>query len=401
MTELEGKCLDFIKKHLAIISYSILLLIILGLYVQMGLHFDLTSPPSTDFNNCIQPWWNAIVHNGGFKSLSHPIGDYASSYQTFMAWMTTWGLNCQGAIKLVGAITNFALAFAVAALTYNLSSKKSVSNFAIPFLITLVLPSAFIESMIWGQCDPLYALFMVVCFYFFYKDKWGWGCFFYGLSLCFKLEPIIFLPFIVMDYVLEHKHSILNLGWTLLGFYIPNLGGILHGQSILSPIKTMLVQTQEQPKLSLAAINFPQLFTASNNDFAGEQYQMLSKFLIVITIFILAIALIWFNNKNFNVKNHFIQLVLWCIWTCEFFLPSMHERYDFMIGILLIVLTCLNMNYLPLLIGVATIDIIIYTNSFFGFITNFQPYAWMMMLLYCFMTYIIIKDPNKFKIVYA
>lgn len=124
MTELEGKCLKFLKKHLAIITYSVLFLIILGLYIQMGLHFDLTCPPSTDFNNCIQPWWNAIVANGGFKSLAHPVGDYASSYQMLMAWMATWGLNCQGAVKLVGAITNFALAFVVAAFTYKINSKR-------------------------------------------------------------------------------------------------------------------------------------------------------------------------------------------------------------------------------------------------------------------------------------
>ena len=88
MTELESKCLDFIKKHFTVITYCILLLIIIGLYIQMGLHFDLACPPSTDFNNCIQPWWNQIVSEGGFKSLSHQIGDYASSYQTLMAWMT-------------------------------------------------------------------------------------------------------------------------------------------------------------------------------------------------------------------------------------------------------------------------------------------------------------------------
>ena len=90
MTELEGKCLDFIKKHLAIISYSILLLMILGLYVQMGLHFDITSPPQTDFTQFIQSWWSQIVSDGGFRSLSHQIGDYAASYQTLLAWMTTW-----------------------------------------------------------------------------------------------------------------------------------------------------------------------------------------------------------------------------------------------------------------------------------------------------------------------
>lgn len=399
MTELEGKCLKFLKKHLAIITYSVLFLIILGLYIQMGLHFDLTCPSSTDFNNCIQPWWNAIVANGGFKSLAHPVGDYASSYQMLMAWMATWGLNCQGAVKLVGAITNFALAFVVAAFTYKINSKKNLSSFAIPFLMTLILPSAFIESMVWGQCDPLYAFFMFISFYFIYIDKWGWGFFFYGLSLSFKLEPIFFLPFIIMLYILEHKHSIFNLCWTLLGFYLPNVGGLLHGRPFMSPFQDLMGQTQEYKSISLHAINFPQLFTVdAYGSNAAIEYGMMGTLLIVMTICIFAFVLLYLSKINFDVKKNFVQLLTWCIWTCDFFLPAMHERYDFMVGVLLVVLVCLNIRYLPLFLGVATLDTIIYINSFFNFISNFQPYAWVMLVLYGIMTYIVLKCPEEFKV---
>lgn len=407
MTELESKCLSFIKKHLAIISYSILLLMILGLYVQMGLHFDITSPPQTDFTQFIQSWWSQIVSDGGFRSLSHQIGDYAASYQTLLAWMTTWGLNCQGAIKLVGAITNFALAFAVAAFTYKVKSEKTLSSFALPFLITLILPSVFIESMIWGQCDPLYALFMFISFYFIYNDKWGWGLFFYGVSLSFKLEPIMFLPFIIMIYVLEHKHSIFNFGWTLLGFYIPNIGGLLHGQSFFAPFNALLGQTSEQPVLSLNAINLPQLFAMCNgkgktgpND-ASLAYNMMSSFLILMTIFIFAIVLIYLVKNNYDFRKNFVQLLTWCIWTCEIFLPSMHERYDFMVGILLLVLTCLNVRYLPMLALVGIMDTVLYLNYFFYFNymgNNLQLFSWIMLILYGIMTYIVIKQPSKFEV---
>lgn len=395
MTSVENKCLSFVKKHFAVITYCVLTLIILGLYIQTGMHFDLSSPPLTDFNSYIKPWWNQIVSEGGFRSLAHPIGDYASSYQTLMAWMTTWGLTCQGAVKLVGGITNFVLAFAVAAFTYKVKSEKKLSSFALPFLVTLILPSVFIESMIWGQCDPLYALFMFISFYLIYIDKWGWGFFVYGISLSFKLEPIFFLPFIIMLYVLEHKHSILNLGWTLLGFYLPNIVGLLHGRPFMSPFKALVGQTQEYKFLSMHAINFPQLFMTNGN---GEEieYGMVSTLLIVMTICILAFVLLFLLKEKYDIRSNFVQLLTWCIWTCYFFLPAMHERYDFMVGLLLMVLTCLNIRYLPLFVGVITLNMIIYTNSFFNTISNFQPYAWLMFILYVFMTYIVIKHPEKY-----
>lgn len=265
--------------------------------------------------------------------------------------------------------------------------------------MTLILPSVFIESMIWGQCDPLYALFMFIGFYFIYIDKWGWGFFFYGLSLSFKLEPIVFLPFVIMLYVLEHKHSIFNLGWALLGFYLPNIGGLLHGRTFMAPFQALLGQTSEHQVLSMHAVNFPQLFTVSETDGtnASIEYKMVSTFLIVVTICVLGIVLLFLSKKKYDVKANFVQLLTWCIWTCDFFLPAMHERYDFMIGILLIVLTCLNVRYLPLFLGVAIIDMIIYINSFFNIISSFQPYAWLMLILYGTMTFIIVKQPKMFK----
>lgn len=64
MTSVEDKCLSFVKKHFAVITYCVLTLIILGLYIQTGMHFDLSSPPLTDFNSYIKPWWNQIVSEG-------------------------------------------------------------------------------------------------------------------------------------------------------------------------------------------------------------------------------------------------------------------------------------------------------------------------------------------------
>ena len=207
--------------------------------------------------------------------------------------------NYQGAVKLVGAITNFCLAFIVASFTYRINTKKTLSSFALPFLVTLILPSVFIESMIWGQCDPLYAIFMFIGFYFIYIDKWGYGFFFYGLSLSFKLEPIFFLPFIIMLYILEHKHSIFNLGWTLLGFYLPNIGGLLYGKTFMAPFKALFAQTGEYSILSSYAVNFPQLFTVTDDATANSRiaYLMMSKFLIVLTVVVFAVVLITLVQK--------------------------------------------------------------------------------------------------------
>ena len=79
----------------------------------------------------------------------------------------------------------------------------------------------------------------------------------------------------------------------------------------------------------------------------------------------------------------------------------MHERYDFMVGILLLVLTCLNVRYLPMLVLVGIMDTVLYLNYFFYFNymgNNLQLFSWIMLILYGIMTYIVIKQPSKFEV---
>ena len=120
-----------------------------------------------------------------------------------------------------------------------------------------------------------------------------------------------------------------------------------------------------------------------------------------MTIFIFAIVLIYLVKNNYDFRKNFVQLLTWCIWTCEIFLPSMHERYDFMVGILLLVLTCLNVRYLPMLALVGIMDTVLYLNYFFYFNymgNNLQLFSWIMLILYGIMTYIVIKQPSKFEV---
>lgn len=401
MTKIERNLLDFIKKHISIVAVSVVTLIVLMFYISFGMHFNLASPPSTDFIYSIGPWWHTVASEGGFKSLSHLVGDYTIAYQTVLAWLTTWKIGCQPSVKIFLGVIDFALAFMVAFFVRKFSAKKDLFSFAVPFIAVLLMPSVFIDSMVWGQCDCFYSLFLLLALYLMYNDKWGWGCFFYGVSFAFKLEPIMLLPFIIMFYLMDdHKNSIFNLLWAFVGFYLPNIGGVLHGQPFIEPFKTLLAQTGLYPILSSYAVNFPQLFTVTDAQTPNSAiaYTMMSQFLIVLTIAIFAIVLVFLSRKKYNVRENFIILVTWCVWTCDFFLPAMHERYDFMVGILLLVLTCLNVRYLPMLVIVEAIDATIYMNSFFNFHPSFTFMSWLMMILYGFMTYIVLYSPVKWQL---
>ena len=49
MTKIERNLLDFIKKHISVVTFSVVTLIVLIFYISFGMHFNLARSPSTDF----------------------------------------------------------------------------------------------------------------------------------------------------------------------------------------------------------------------------------------------------------------------------------------------------------------------------------------------------------------
>ena len=92
----ERKILSWVTKHIAVVCLVIMLFLTIWLYISVGLKLDVTEV-SADFNSFLQPWWNEFVRKGHFHALAHQIGNYNIAYQTLLAWLSTWHLNCQGA----------------------------------------------------------------------------------------------------------------------------------------------------------------------------------------------------------------------------------------------------------------------------------------------------------------
>ena len=386
----EKKVLSWFTKHIAIICLVVMMFLIVCLYISIGFNVDITAV-SADFNSFLQPWWNEIIHHGHFHALAHQIGNYNIAYQTLLAWLTTWHISCQNALKIVGGITNFVLALLVGGFTYHLKNKQHWFDFVIPCFVTLILPSVFLNGMIWLQCDALYTLFIIGALWCFYYDHWSWGMFIYGISLAFKLQAIMLLPFIIIMYLMQRKHSVANLLLILVGFYLPNMAGLFYGRAWDAPFLIYINQSNDYHDLAINAINLNQLLRSDN----VLNYQVMQPLMIIITILIFAIVVIFLINYHFNFKQNYISLAAWVMWTCYLFLPAMHERYDFSIGILLLIASCISIKYLPVFMSLMVIDSIVYCNYLFNTGENAAVLSLLMIIIYSIDTYLLFGKAIK------
>lgn len=88
-------------------------------------------------------------------------------------------------------------------------------------------------------------------------------------------------------------------------------------------------------------------------------------------------------------KDQIVVYGLWIIWTCVMFLPSMHDRYGYLVDILLVLL---SFKY-PILWINTTFSILeswlVYVSGLFGIDINIQLLSFTAVLNYTYFTMVV------------
>lgn len=355
ISKVEKKFINWIENH---IDYLIIIAIIL---FSLILRYFMLSYQSEDFKNFLRPWFYELKEAGGMLGLANYPGDYNAPYMTVLALLTYLKINPLISIKIISIIFDYILAFLVGKFVYDIRNKdnnrKMISILA--FGITLFLPTIVMNGALWAQCDVIYTTFLVLAFYFLYKDKILFSFISLGLAFAFKLQFIFILPVYIILYFRKKNFSILYFLIIPLVNFILCLPAIIAGKPISDCLLVYFNQTSTYKSLNL---NFPNLYSLINGN---EQY--LSKIGILTLIIIFAFLLFYIVKKkiNFNLEKIILLGVL-SIVLCTYFLPYMHERYLFAADILSLLYCVLyKRNYL-----VAILISLISTASYCMFLFN-------------------------------
>lgn len=330
MTKTEKKILLFLESKKELFFFVIITLL------GAAIRFKMKDFVTDDFELCLLPWYRQIQVNGGLAALGQQVGNYGIPYQFLIALLTYIPIDALYLYKAVSVIFDFALAAVSAAFVCSLRQEKSKSLFLTVYAVTLFVPTIIMNSSAWAQCDSIYTFFIVLALYYLHRNKNFRAFLFIGIAFSFKLQTIFIVPFLIYYIINEKKTSVLWGGSALLGFYILQVPGLVMKRPVLEPFYIYYRQTGYYIDMWK---NFPSFWAL-----LGKETLTFRGGAVLLTMAILGIGLWLLMNRPINMADPqiFMKMLIWSVWTCLLFLPSMHERYAYPLDLLLLLCVFLD-----------------------------------------------------------
>lgn len=308
------------------------LIIVFVTVLAIGIRFAGKDYISGDFENCLYPWYLEILNAGpGIEALQAYTGDYAMPY-AFIIWLLTkLPVPFLYSLKVLNGIFDFALAILSGKLVQYFK-EGTFSAFFWGYTVVLLVPNVFLNSCYWGQCDGMYTTFLLAAVLCLLYKKYPAMMIFLGLTLSFKLQAIFIFPFILLIYWVKKEFSILLFALIPVTMVAMNIPAMIAGYSPMITFVKYMGQTESYPWLYYF---YPNLWFF----FQARPYYQFSTSAILLALSALMIFIVLFVQKKKTItSDNILSVLLWMVYTCVFFLPSMHERYGFFAEIIALIM---------------------------------------------------------------
>lgn len=308
-----------LQKHLCLV------VLIFGGALALGLRLFLVPYQSSDFTNYLQDWYGQMAAGGGMASLRQPLNDcnYTLAYLTLLAPFAEAGFPALPVVKGISIAFDFLLAGAVARLLRRLAD-ASRAVCAAGALLTLFLPTVFLNSGMWGQCDAIYAAFCLLSLGALIERRGLLACVLLGLGFAFKLQAAFFLPLFLLAALTDRRVRLWHFAAVPAVVWLSGLPAMAVGAPPWLVFYMYGVQLDSAGgALSAGCPNLPLLFS---NETVGLLYPAFLLLGLAVVLLGGAVAL---HAGHRLTGREAVLFAGWCLMACICFLPAMHERYLF------------------------------------------------------------------------
>jgi Gpi18-like mannosyltransferase len=337
------------------------IIIVILIILALCLRVSLIKVQTSDYIGFIKPWTDFLAAHG-LHAFRYDFSNYNTPYLLLLLIGTSFHLPDIIMVKLISIVFDLVLSYSVFLLVRHFKPLGLIKWVAAVTL--LFLPTVFINSGLWGQCDSIYTSFLVFSLYNCLKNNPGKSWFFFGIALAFKLQAIFFLPFILL-MTLNKRWKLYTPLYALAIFLLLSCLPILEGRSISSTMSIYINQTQSSAGQQVLSLNAPTFYQWLPNNLYFRQLRRCG---IVLAASIgIAIVAFAFRKKPYT-KKELLLLATVSVYTIPFFLPQMHERYFYPAEVFSLILAFI----LPRLSWVAAAMQLVTLMAYIPYLTNSQ-----------------------------
>lgn len=299
----------------------------------------LLAQESRDMRFFLEPWFAAVVQNG-FPAMAGDYANYSPPYLYLLGLASAFHALAPPMLLIKAVSILFTLLAALVAGLIVLEMTASRQKAFICGCLFPLIPTVAINAAWWGQCDAIYATFLLAAFLASLKRMPMRVVLFFSIGFAFKAQAIFFAPYLL--YLLLKK----ELPWKYL---------------MLVPLVYAAMMTPAwlagRPARELAAIYLNQgsyyrvLAANAPNPWAYiEKYHLLPYRPAVLAGLVMAAAanlvlVVKALRARLDTPETRLLLLACTTLASPYLLPKMHDRYFFLADILTIVLAVVAPHY--------------------------------------------------------
>ena len=310
-------------------------LLILSAYLR----WSLVPFVSGDLVSFLEPWVSYYRQVGIADGLMNMPGDYYVPYNLLLALTSCLPGSVARWLALYACTADYVIAIFGGKICTLLLMRKSASHAVekgwMTACLLLFLPPVFLDSAAWKQADTIYICFLVVMLYELLREQYAWAFLFWGISLSFKLQAVFLLPVLIILY-LYRKCRLWHFLIPPVTFVAAGLPAVFAGADPAFIYGRYVQQTKEPVLISVLFPNF--YYLGLYNDALRT-----AGILCAAAAFVFSAMYLKQRYSTFH-DNMLLYYAVWSAWTCVMFLPSMHQRYDIAVAVLLVIL-CTGINH--------------------------------------------------------
>ena len=313
------------------------LLLLLLAFAARAAVFDYET---LDYQDFLTKWVDFFRTHGGFRALRYGVGNYNIPYLYFLALFSLSSIRDLYLIKLLSTFFDVLLAGAAMRLLARFTRKSGVLLGC--FFTVLLLPTVFLNSAVWAQCDSSYTALAVLAIALALEDKPVRSMLCITLAFGFKLQAVFVMPVFAVLWLygkFNWKHFLLFPVFYIL-LVLP---AVLMGRPFLETLTLYFSQTGSIG--SGLNYNSSSIFAIFWNVPDGERAAWLA--VLAAFAFTLLVLLVCSLCRRRLCDRAVLGAALLFAVGIPFLLPHMHDRYFFCADILTLVLAFAAWPYSP------------------------------------------------------